>query len=384
MSNNFIPLSEPLLIGKEKEYVLDCLDSGWVSTAGSFVDRFEEATREYMVASNTVAVASGTAALHLALAALGLGSDHEILVNSLTFIAPVNAIRYVGANPVFMDVDSFYWQMDVEKVMHFIDKECIFINGQLINRLSRRQVKAILLVHLFGNAGPVKELRDICDKYNLYLVEDFAQGFGAKYDGRFIGTWGDVSCTSFNGNKTITAGAGGMVLCQDEEVAGKVRYLSTQAKEEGSEYLHNDVGYNYRMSNIHAAIGLAQLEQVEKFISKRRETSQAYQFGLSSIPNLSFLQEKKCTRGGFWLATVRFEGYTEKLENLLTYLDELNIQARKLWQPIHLSKPYLNCQAYLIEVSEALYGECLSLPSSVSLSKESQIFIIESLKSKLK
>ena len=264
-----IPLCEPFLGGNERQYVDECLKTGWVSSVGKYVNKFEEQFAERHPETGAVAVASGTAAIHLALLAVGVEPGDEVIVSSMTFIAPANAIRYVGAWPIFIDADPDYWQMDVDKVEDFIKGSCELSPQGLINKFTGRKVSAIVPVHILGHPVDMDALVLVASKYGLKIIEDATESLGAKVRGRSVGTIGDVGCFSFNGNKLITTGGGGMVISKDPGICKKVRYLSTQAKEEGNEYIHKSVGYNYRLTNIQAAVGCAQLEQLDSFLDKK-------------------------------------------------------------------------------------------------------------------
>jgi perosamine synthetase len=258
--DKFIPLSEPSIGGNEWKYVKECLDTNWVSSAGAFVDRFEAELAAYAGAQYGIATSNGTSALHVALLAVGVLPDDEVIVSTLTFIAPANAIRYVGAWPVFMDADATYWQMDVEKLADFLNNGCKWQDGQLKNIATGRRVSAILPVHILGHPCDMDPIIALAEKYGLKVIEDATESLGAQYKEHAVGTMGHVGCFSFNGNKLLTTGGGGMVVTNDSALAERVRYLTTQAKDDPLEYVHNEVGFNYRLTNIQAAIGCAQLE----------------------------------------------------------------------------------------------------------------------------
>src|SRR6476619_7426048 len=265
-----IPLSVPELGGNEWLYVKECLDTNWVSSAGPFVDRFERMVAAVSGDRFAVATASGTAALHLALLVAGIESDDEVIVSSLTFVAPVNAIRYVGAWPVFIDAEPNHWQMDPQKVADFLTNQCIWANGQLRNKSTGRRVKAILPVHILGHPCDMDPIVQIARKFELVVIEDATEALGARYKSRPVGKPGDVACFSFNGNKIITTGGGGMIVTDNERWAEKAKYLSTQAKDDPIEYIHDEIGYNYRLTNIQAALGVAQIELLDKHIAAKR------------------------------------------------------------------------------------------------------------------
>ncbi|MEZ4731762.1 MAG: aminotransferase class I/II-fold pyridoxal phosphate-dependent enzyme [Caldilineaceae bacterium] len=254
MPSNFIPLCVPEIRGKEWQYIKECLDSGWVSSVGAYVERFEQMVADYVGAKYAVATVNGTAALHIALLVAGVQPGDEVITSDLTFIAPINAIRYVGAYPVLMDAEPHYFQIDVQKVSDFIQQECRWQNGRLWNKRTQRPVTAILPVHILGHPIDIDPLIALAQEYNLRLIEDATESLGALYKGRKLGHLGEVACFSFNGNKLITTGGGGMIVTDDEAWASKAKYLTTQAKDDAIEFIHGEIGYNYRLTNIQAAM----------------------------------------------------------------------------------------------------------------------------------
>jgi perosamine synthetase len=364
-----IPLSVPVLRGNEWEYVKECLDTNWVSSAGPFVDRFEQMVANYVGTRHAVATVNGSAALHIALLVAGIAPDDEVLVPALTFIAPANAVRYAGAWPVFMDTEPAYWQMDPQKVTDFLRNECLGKNGDLRNKTTGRRVKAILPVHILGHPCEMDELMEVARMFELVVIEDATESLGAKYRDGMVGHLGDVACFSFNGNKIITTGGGGMIVTDNEAWATRARYLTTQAKDDPIEYIHKEIGYNYRLTNIQAALGCAQMEQLAEFITAKRSIATAYAEKLGSIPGISFLQEAAWARSIYWLFTILVEeqGYGLDRRALLQLLGSHNIEARPLWQPLHRSKPHAASQAYNVEVADAVHARALSLPCAVSL-----------------
>ncbi|MFM7869285.1 MAG: aminotransferase class I/II-fold pyridoxal phosphate-dependent enzyme, partial [Planctomycetaceae bacterium] len=272
----FLPLSEPCLQGNEWQYVKECLDSGWISSVGAFVNRFEQRVAEYVGVKHAVATVNGTSALHAAMLTAGVEPGDEVLVSTLTFIATVNAIRYVGAHPVLIDSEPRWWQMDPQLVRDFLRRECRSENGELRNRVTGRRVRAIMPVHVLGHPVDLPAITAECESYGLRLIEDAAESLGASLQWKKIGATSDLACVSFNGNKTITCGGGGMILTNSQADAERARYLTTQAKDDAVEYIHNEVGFNYRMTNVLAAIGLAQLEQLDGFVRRRREIAAYY------------------------------------------------------------------------------------------------------------
>jgi perosamine synthetase len=368
----FIPLAVPEIRGNEWKYAKECLDTGWVSSAGPFVDRFEKAIGDYVGAKHAVSVVNGTCAIHLALIVAGIKPDDEVLVPSLTFIAPANAVRYAGAWPVFIDAEPNYWQIDPAKVRDFLEKECVWKEGALRNRKTGRRVSAILPVHILGHPTDVDPILQIARKYDLVVIEDATESLGSKYKGRMVGTLGDITCFSFNGNKIITTGGGGILVTDNEKWATHAKYLTTQAKDDPVEYVHNEVGYNYRLTNIQAAIGCAQLEQLDDYIAAKRQTANGYREELKNVPGIALMREAEWASSIFWLMTVFVDPSRFGIDsrNLLTVLSKNGVQARPLWQPLHLSKAHAGSISPDCPVAEDLNEHCLSLPSSVGLKTE--------------
>jgi perosamine synthetase len=378
----FIPLSVPEIRGNEWKYVRACLDTGWVSSAGAFVDQFEQQMAEYIGAKHAVATVNGTAALHVALLVAGVQPEDEVLVSTLTFIAPVNAIRYVGAWPVFIDAEPEYGQMDVAALGEFLTHQCLWKSGHLWNRLSGRRVKAVLPVHVLGHPVDLDPLLDLARRYNLLVIEDASESLGATYKGRKVGQLGDAGCFSFNGNKVMTTGGGGMILTHHEAWAAKARYLTAQAKDDPVEYIHREIGYNYRLTNVQAALGCAQLEQIDSFLNAKRQIAQRYSQALATLPGLALMRQAPRAESSFWLYTIRIDAaqYGADSRQLLKSLADARIQARPLWQPIHLSPAYAKLPPSRCPVAERIYREALSLPSSVGLQPEQQQRVIDALR----
>lgn len=365
-----IPLCEPFLGGREREYVDECLRTGWVSSVGRFVNRFEEEFASRLGIQGAVAVSSGTAALHLALLAVGVKPDDEVLVSTLTFIAPANAIRYVGARPIFIDAEPAHWQMDVHLVREFLENDCERREEGLFNRFSGRRVSAILPVHILGHPVDMDALMQVAEAFDLKVVEDSTESLGATVRSRPTGTIGHVGCFSFNGNKLITTGGGGMVVSPDPQVTQYVRYLSTQAKDPGTEYIHREIGFNYRLTNVQAALGCAQLEQLDAFLDKKQEIAERYSEMLQDLPGLLLPSVAPWAQSCFWLFTVRLDPDHAPVTSreMAKILAEENIITRPLWQPLHLSPAHHSLETPR-PVAEALFEQALSLPCSVGLPK---------------
>jgi perosamine synthetase len=369
LPDGFIPLCVPEIRGNEWKYVQECLDTGWVSSVGSFVDRFEHELAALVGTKHAIATVSGTAALHIALLVAGVEPDDEVLVSTLTFIAPANAIRYVGAWPVFMDADPLYWQMDPQKVVEFLEQECQWTNGELRNQATGRRVRAILPVHILGHPVDMDPLLEVARKYGLLVIEDATESLGAEYRGKKVGHLGDIACFSFNGNKIITTGGGGMIVTDHVGWAEQARYLTTQAKDDPIEYVHDEIGYNYRLTNIQAAMGVAQLERLEEFVAAKRRIAQFYKEYIGEIDGLTLPPEADWAKSIYWLYTILVddERFGMNSRELMRKLGAHGIQARPFWRPVHRQKPHENFQAYKIEIADWLDQKGLSLPSSVNL-----------------
>ncbi|MBI3021817.1 MAG: LegC family aminotransferase [Candidatus Omnitrophica bacterium] len=372
-----IPLSVPALRGNEWKYLKACLDTGWVSSAGPFVERFEQAFAHHLGgAVYAVAVVNGTAGLHLALRAICVEPEDEVIVPTLTFIAPVNAIRYCGAHPVFIDADPQTWQIDVNQVGRFLGQECEVrpdAPGPAVsaktcwNKRTGHRVRAILPVHVLGLACDMERLNALANTYHLKVIEDAAEAIGVRYHNRPAGMWGDIGVFSFNGNKTLTCGGGGMVVAE-KRYTDYVRYLSTQAKDDPRDYYHKEVGYNYRLTNLHAALGLAQLEQLDAFLQRKRNIARRYREAFAEIPNVTPMPQQDGAAS--WLYTILTPD-REQRDSFLAALEDEGIEARPLWRPIHTLPPYKGCQsAGSLETAVNLYERAVSLPSSVGLSDQ--------------
>lgn len=364
-----IPLCVPHLAGNEWNYIKECLDTNWVSSVGSFVDRFEEMLAAYMGVKHAVATVNGTSALHVALLVAGVQPDDEVLVPALTFIAPANAISYIGAWPVFMDAEPLFWQIDPEKVRRFLEEECRWRNGGLVNKSTNRRVKAILPVHILGHPCDMDAIVDVARKFDLVIIEDATESLGARYKGRPVGRLGDIACFSFNGNKIITTGGGGMIVTDNQQWAERARYLTTQARDDPVEYIHNEIGYNYRLTNIQAAMGVAQMECLGEFIAKKRAIAATYQVGFQNLEGITLMPAQAQSEPTYWLYTVLLQEKvsTEERKAIIHSLNLDGIGSRPLWHPIHRLPPYAHCQAFQIKESDRIYRRAVNLPSSVGL-----------------
>ncbi|WP_066055884.1 LegC family aminotransferase [Robertmurraya korlensis] len=386
MDQKFIPLSVPNLKGKELEYVTHAVQTEWVSSVGAYVDSFETKTAEYVNAAGAISVQNGTSGLHVALQVCGVSAGDEVIVPTLTFIAAVNPVKYLSADPIFMDCDDSLC-MDPVKLSDFCKEECIFTDGKLINKRTGKYIKAVLVVHVFGNLADMERITEIADEFNLKIIEDATEALGSYYSegvlkGKFAGTIGTLGVYSFNGNKIITTGGGGMIVSNDKELLKKAKHLTTQAKSDDLYYTHDEIGYNYRMTNVQAAIGLAQLEQIETFIKQKQENYVAYQEGIRKIPGLQMLPFREDIRSNYWFYSLFIsEDYPLNRENLIQYLNENKIQARPVWGLINEQKPYLSNQVYKIENAKKYWANVVNIPCSSNLTEEDVQYIINCLKS---
>jgi perosamine synthetase len=362
--------------------VKDCLDTNWVSSVGGYVDRFEKMTAEAAGTKYAIATASGTAALHVALILAGVEANDEVLVSTLTFIAPVNTIRYVGAYPVFIDAEPKYWQIDPASVVDFLEKECQWDGSTLRNRRTGRRVKAILPVHILGHPVDLDPILGVAARYALPVIEDATEGLGARYKGKGLGSFGKAGCFSFNGNKIITTGGGGMLVTDDADWAKRARYLTTQAKDDPIEYIHNEIGYNYRLTNLLAAMGCAQMEQLQSYVDAKRRIASRYREALAAVPGILVPEEADWAFSTFWMYTVLIDEQVARISSrdLLRELQARKIQTRPLWQPIHHSLAHRASCDRGCPNADRLHRRALSLPCSVGLTEQAQESVIETIK----
>ena len=386
-----IKLHEPFIRGNEWRYVKNCLDEGWVSSAGKYVDLFEKKIAEYTGSKYAIACINGTAALQISLKLVGVGINTEVIVPSMNFIAPVNAISYNNAKPVFMDNNKYY-TIDINKTLAFLNKETRTIKRKksliTINKKTGKRIAALMVVHLFGNAVKLDELNKLCKKKNIPLIEDSAESIGTFYgSGRFknkhTGTVGQIGCLSFNGNKIITSGGGGMILTNNLKTANKAKYLTTQAKDDSVNYVHNDIGYNFRLSNIHAALGLAQLENLSKNIRKKKIIHNIYKSKIDKYKSLKISGVPHSEKSNYWLNILEISKKLtkKKFSKIIQKFNKYGIEVRPLWFPNHLQKKYKRCQVYKLNNIKNIYQKRLCLPSSPQLTRKQQNFVCKKLNS---
>jgi perosamine synthetase len=366
-------LSGPNIAGNEWKYVKDCLDTGWVSSVGAYVNKFEDELSSFTGAKYAVATSSGSTALHISLLLAGVTSDDYVIVPNITFIASLNTIAYTGAKPILMDVDVNNWQMDLDLLEQFLVKETI-INGKgnCCLKKDSKIIRAIMPVHVLGNICDMDRLLSLTEKYKLVVIED------ATYKTKHAGTFGLLGCISFNGNKIITTGGGGMIITDDEMLAKKAKHLTTQAKSDPFEYFHDEIGYNYRLVNVLAAIGVAQMELLPSFVEKKKSISKYYKDNLCAIGDIRFQSVNTEVNCNEWLFTIR-SGMQKKL---LKQLNEAKLQSRPFWVPMNQLPMFANELYYTEnEVSNELYQSCLSIPCSTYISDQEMENVVVTIKS---
>lgn len=380
----FVPLSIPNFEGNEKKYVDDAVEQGWVSTGGAYITKLEESIAEFIGADNVAACQSGTSALHLSLIEAGVTAEDIVLVPPLTFIAAVNPVKYQHATPVFIDCDDSFC-MDPVKFREFCEQECEFIDGKLIH--NGRVVKAMVVVHVFGNLVDMASIMKIARKYNIKVIEDATEALGSKYTQgiyarKFAGTVGDFGAFSFNGNKIITTGGGGAVTAKRSKSVEHIRYLSTQAKDDTHYYIHNEVGYNYRMTNLQAALGVAQMEELPEFIRRKQNNFETYKKLFEGYDNAKIVDFREGTESNKWFYSLEINRDKIKLsmKEIITELDNRGVQTRTIWGLINEQLPYVHDETYRLEKAPYYAERILNIPCSTQITKEEIIYVVEQIK----
>ncbi|EJR6004187.1 aminotransferase LegC [Campylobacter coli] len=365
-----IALHEPCFIGNEKKYLLECIDSGFVSSVGEFVTRFEEALKEKTKARFVIATNTGTAALHIALLANGIDENCEVITQSISFVATANAIAYTGAKPVFLDIDENTLSLSPKALEYFLENQTYQKDNLSYNKTTHKLIKACVIMHTFGLSAHIKAIKELCEKYHILLIEDAAEALGSTYENKALGTFGKCGILSFNGNKIITGGCGGAILSDDENLAKLARHLSTTAKiPHPYEYDHDRIAYNYRLCNINAAILLAGLENLELFLENKRELAKIYKDFFKNHDKCKFIDEKSNEKSNFWLNTLLFKD--ENLRNI--FLEEClknNIFVRPVWKSLPSLKAFQNCQSDDLLNTKNLEKRLVNLPSSVRIANK--------------
>ena len=363
-------LHEPLLAGNEWKYLKDCLDTGWVSTAGEYVGRFERMLEEYTGAKHAIAVVNGTAGLHACLLLVGVRAGEEVLIPSLTFIATANAVSYCGAVPHFVESEERTLGLDPAALATHLERIAEVHGGECINRTSGRVIRAVMPMHTFGHAVDLDPLLQVCQRFRIALVEDAAESLGGRYQGRHTGNFGMVSGLSFNGNKTVTTGGGGAILTNDDAIARRAKHLTTTARiPAGYEFIHDEIGYNYRMPNLNAALGVAQLEQLPDFVARKRRLAARYADAFRNMPGVKFFTEAPFAESNYWLNALLLDDADPVARNkLLDFLNASGIGARPVWRLMHELPIYAECPRMELAVASDLAARIVNIPSSAFLS----------------
>ena len=366
-NQEFTPLAVPVFAGNEKKYLEECIDTTFVSSVGKFVDRFEKDMAEYAGCKKAVVCVSGTNALHMSMMLVGVERDDEVLTQALTFIATCNAISYIGAHPVFIDVDKSTMGLSPDALKEWLVKNSEIKNGQCYNKNTGRRVKACVPMHTFGHPVRIEEIANLCEEYHIELVEDAAESIGSLYKGKHTGTFGKVGAISFNGNKTITTGGGGMMLFNDEELGAHAKHLTTQAKVPHRwEFRHDHIGYNYRMPNINAALGCAQLENLDKFIESKRQLALEYADYFKNVEDIQFFTEPENTFSNYWLQAVILKDRDAQQE-FLQQTNDNGVMTRPIWELMNRLPMFEHCENDGLENTIWFADRVVNIPSSVRL-----------------
>lgn len=359
---SFVGLHEPVFIGNERKYVIDAIDSTFVSSVGAYVNRFEEMMTQITGAKYAVAIVNGTNALHMGLILAGVQREDEVLSQALTFIATANAISYIGAKPVFVDVDKDTLGMSPLALRHFLEEKAEKRQDGTYNKSTGKKIAACVPMHTFGFPCRIDEIAAICEEWNIYLVEDAAESLGSYYKNKHTGIFGGIGVFSFNGNKTVTCGGGGALITNDEAIAKRAKHLTTQAKEPHKwEFVHDEIGYNYRMPNLNAALACAQLEQLEKFVENKRELATAYKTFFQA-EDIQFVTELPEAKANYWLNALLFDDLEER-NSFLTYSNENGVMTRPIWELMNRLKMFKDCQTDALTNSIWIADRLVNIPS---------------------
>jgi len=371
-------LSGPNIAGNEWKYVKECLDTGWVSSVGAFVTQFENMVAEFAGCKYGVATSNGTAALQIALQLAGVHRNDYVIVPNVTFIASINSIKYTGADPILIDVDTATWQMDLDLLEDFLKNEATEKNGSLVYKKDGRTIRCIMPVHVLGNICDMDRLVKLAGQYKLKMVEDSTESLGSYYKGKHTGGFGLMGCFSFNGNKIITTGGGGVIVTNDEELAKKAKHLTTQAKSDPFEYVHDEIGYNFRLVNVLAAMGVAQMELLPSFIKRKKEIDALYKKELEGVGDIRFQKVENDVDPNCWLFTIM----TEKQKEVLKVLNDNKMQSRPFWVPMNKLKMFKDDVYYHNNnKSDYIYQRCLSIPCSTYITDEEVKSVAEKIRS---
>lgn len=368
-----IGIHEPVFIGNEKKYLLECIRSNWVSNKGKFLNLFEKKIKNLTKSKYVIPVLNGTIGLHISMIVCGVKENDEVIVPSISFISPINAIKYVGADPIFMDVDA-NCNIDQDKCIDFIKNETFFKNKKTFNKKTKKRIRALVIIHCFGNAANFSKLLPLCKRRNIKIIEDAAESLGTYYkDGKLklkhTGTLGNTGVISFNGNKIVTSGNGGAILTQNSSLYKKCKYLINQAKDDSVKFKHNSIGFNYSLSNLSAALGTAQLEKIYFFLKKKKKIHEYYKFLFKNNKNFKLIKGPMYSKNNYWLNLLKIENKKIQKKFEKKFYNS-KIQLRPVWFPNHLQKPYLNAQKYKISNANIIFKSLVCLPSSVNLEKK--------------
>lgn len=389
MSDKFIPLSVPNLKGNELKYITNAVETEWVSTAGTYVSQFENDIAKYVGTENAVACQSGTAGIHISLILCGVTHNDMVIVPALTFIAAVNPVKYIGAHPVFMDCDDSLC-LDANKLERFCSTQCEIKNNTLYHKQTGKKIPALIVVHVFGNMANMKKIKEIAKCYHLKVIEDATEALGTKYiddtfDNAYAGTIGDIGVYSFNGNKIITTGGGGMIVSHDNELLQRAKHLTTQAKSDEKNFYHDDIGYNYRLTNLQAAMGKAQLEQLESFIAIKEKNYKLYiELLKEKTDKITMLSFREGTRPNYWFYALYCTEGQNIRDSLMAYLEKHKIQTRPIWGLVCDQLPYINEQKYMIDRANIYWKHVINIPCSSNLTAEDVKRVSNVIKSHLK
>ena len=372
-----ISLTDAVIAGNEWKYVKNCLDTTWISAAGKYVGQFEQMVAEFAGTKYGIACMNGTAGLHLCQEMIGVSQNDYVITPNITFIATLNSIKYTGASPILIDVYPDTWQMDVGLLKRFLEKDTEVRNGECFLKKDNRRIKAIMPVHVLGNMTEMDEILELANTFQLEVVEDSTEALGSSYKGKHAGSFGKFGVFSFNGNKIISTGGGGVIVTNDEALAKRAKHLTTQAKISKVDYIHDEIGYNYRLTNILAAVGVAQMEQLESFITRKKFVNQFYRTELAGVGDIIFQKVNDHIDPNCWLFTLS----TAQMRPLLAYLNENGVQCRPFWMPMNQLRMFKD-DLYITENNHSgkIYDTCISIPCSSDITDEDLKTVVEKIK----
>lgn len=377
-NNTMVLLSGPNMGGNIWKYVKDCLDTGWVSSVGAYVDQFEKMSAEFAGTKYAVATSSGTTALHICLIMAGVNENDYVITPNITFIATCNAIRYTGAHPILIDTDEKSWQMDLDLLEEFLLNETEQRNGVCHLKKDGKRIPVIMPVHVLGNICDMDKLLLLAKQHNLMVIEDSTEALGSYYKGKHAGSFGLMGTFSYNGNKIITTGGGGMIVTDDEALAKKAKHLTTQAKSDPFEYIHDEIGYNYRLVNVAAAMGVAQMEQLPSFIERKKQIIAFYKKELNGVGDIGFQEVSDAVNPNWWMPTIS----TSRQREVLKVLNDNKLQSRPFWVPMNQLQMFKDDLYYnKTDRSDFVYKHCLSIPCSTNITDEQMADVVEKIKS---